>query len=83
MLLQTSIDLIKENGFTLKKTSRQYPAETMTEADYTNDLALLTNTTDQAKSLWHNLEQAEGGNGLYINATKTEFMCFKKKPFPL
>ena len=43
-VLQMSIDLIKENGFTLKKAkSRQYPAKTMTDADYTNDLSFFAN----------------------------------------
>ena len=44
-ILQISIDLIKENGFTLKKTRRRwYPAETMTDADYTDDHSLLVNS---------------------------------------
>ena len=32
-VLQMSKDLIKENGFMLEKASRQYPAETKTNAD--------------------------------------------------
>ena len=44
--LRTSIDRIKENGFTLRNTrSRRYPTETMKDADYTDDLALLSNTS--------------------------------------
>ena len=43
------IDQIKENGFTLKKARRvQYSAEILTDADYTDDLALLAN--NQPKS---------------------------------
>ena len=41
-ILRTSIDLIKENGFTLG--SRWYPIETMTVANYKENLVLLTNT---------------------------------------
>ena len=52
---RTSIYLINENGF--KKTSRQYPTESMIEADYADDLVLLTNTYGQAESLLHSLEQ--------------------------
>ena len=48
----------------------------MTEVDHS---ALLTNTPAQAKSLLHRLEQAAGGIGFYVNANKTEFMCFKHK----
>ena len=55
-LFQTSIDLIKENGFSLKKVrSRWYPAETITDANYADDLAPRTNSTLQAESLLHNL----------------------------
>ena len=47
-VLRTSTDQIKENDFTLKKKkkakSRRYPAETITDADYADDLALLANT---------------------------------------
>ena len=56
-ILQTSIDLIKENGFILKKTrSIRYPTETMTDIDYADDLLLLANTCIQAESLLHRLE---------------------------
>ena len=53
-IIQTLIDLIKENGFTLKKKkarSRRYPAEIMTGTDYADDLALLANIPTQAESL--------------------------------
>ena len=77
-IIWMSIDLIKENAFTLKLArSRWYPAETMRNADYTADLMLLTNTPAQAESLLLSLEQAAGGIGLYMNTNKTEFICFK------
>ena len=42
--LRTLIDTIKENGFKLaKKKSRMYPAKTITDADYVDDIALLAN----------------------------------------
>ena len=48
-VLRTSIDKIRENGFELtKKRSRRYPAKTITDADYADDLALLANTPNQA-----------------------------------
>ena len=37
----------------------QYPTESMTDADYADDLMLLANTLAQAESLLHRLEQAE------------------------
>ena len=50
--LRTSIDKIKENGFELtKKRSRRYPAKTITDTDHTNDIVILANTPNQAKTL--------------------------------
>ena len=40
----------------------------MTDADYTDDLALLTNTQAQAKSHLHKLKQTVKGIGFYMNA---------------
>ena len=78
-VLRTSIDLIKEDGFMRKKArSRRYPAETITEAGYADDLALLANIAALAKSLPHNREQKAGGIGPQVNADKTKSMCFKR-----
>ena len=75
-VLRTSIDKIKENGFELtKKRSRRYPAKTITDADYVDDIAILANTSNQAETLLHSLEQATAGIGLHVNACKTEYMC--------
>ena len=56
-VLWTLIDLMKENGFTLKKAkSKWYPMETIMGTDYLDDIALLANTPLQAKPLLHCLE---------------------------
>ena len=79
-VLPTSIDLMKENIFTLAKArSRRYPARTITNADYADDIALLANTPAQAKSLLHSLGRAAGDIGLHVNTDKTEFMCFNQR----
>ena len=79
-VLRTSIDNIRENGFVLtKKRSRRYPAKTITDADYADDIALLANTPNQAETLLHSLEPAAAGIGLHVNAHKTEFMRFNQK----
>ena len=58
-VLRTSIDKIRENGFELtKRRSKMYPAKTITDADYADDLALLANTPNQAETLLHSLERA-------------------------
>ena len=78
-MLRTSIDKIRENGFELtKKRSRRYPAKTITDADYANDIALLANTPNQAETLLYSLERAAAGIGLHINAHKTEYMCYNQ-----
>ena len=78
-LLRTSIDKIKEYGFKLtKEWSRRYPAETITDADYADDIALLANTPNQAETLQRSLERAAAGIGLHVNANKTEYTCFNQ-----
>ena len=78
-MLRTSIDKIKENGFKLtKKRSRSYPTKTITNADYADDIAILANTPNQAKTLLQILERATAGIGLHVNAHKTEYMCFNQ-----
>ena len=78
-VLRTSIDKIRENGFELtKKRSRRYPAKTITDADYADDIAILVNTPNQAETLLHSLERAAAGIGLHVDAHKTEYMCYNQ-----
>ena len=66
---------MKENSYTLKKArSWWYIVETITAADYEDDIALLTNTPAQAESLLNSLEQAARDIGLYMNSDKTVFI---------
>ena len=75
----SSIDKIGENGFELtKKRSRRYPAKTITDADYADDIAILANTPNRAETLLHSLERAAAGIGLHVNAHKTEYMCYNQ-----
>ena len=62
-----------------KARSRRHSAQTVTDADYADDLALLADTPAQAESLLHSLEEAAKNIGLYVNSDKTEFMNFKKR----
>ena len=71
---------MKENGLALKNVrSRRYPAETITDSVYVDDLALLANTPASSEPLPHSLEQTSRGVGLHVNANKTDFMCFKRE----
>ena len=79
-MLRTSINKTKENNFELtKKRSRRYPAKTITDADYADDIALLVNSLAQDEILLHSLERAAAGIGLHVNAHKTEYMCFNQR----
>ena len=49
----------------------------ITDSDYTDNIAFLTNTLAQAKTLLHSLEQA--ASGIHVNAHKTEYMCFNQR----
>ena len=59
--------------------SRLYPAETIKDADSVDDVILVANTAAQVVSLMRNLRQTAGSIGLYMNANKTEFACFKRE----
>ena len=58
-------DLIKKHIFSIVSSLRKYMG-----------LAILTNTPDQAEILLHILERAAASIGLYVNAHKTEYMCY-------
>ena len=76
-MLRTSINKMKDNSFKrTKERSRRYLAQTITDTDYTDNIALLANTPAKAKTLLHSLEQAADGINLHVNADKTEYLCF-------
>ena len=78
-VLRTSIDKIRENGLELtKKRSSRYPAKTITDTDYADDIAILANSPNQAETLQHSLERAAVGIDLYVNAHKTEYMYYNQ-----
>ena len=79
-VLRNSIDKIRENGFELTmKRSRLHSVKTITDADYSNDIALLANTPNQAETLLHILERKAADIGLQANAHKMEYMCYNKQ----
>ena len=53
-------------------------AQTSTDADDADGIALLANTPTQSESQLHSLEKAAGGIGLHVNADKMEYMCFNR-----
>ena len=78
-VLRMSIDRKKENSFKLtKERSWSYPTQTITDADYADDIVLLANTPAQTQTLLHSLEWAAAGIGLHVNVHKMEYLCFKQ-----
>ena len=55
-----------------------YSAKIITDANYADDMALLVNTPNQAKTLLHSLARAAASIGLHVNAHKTEYMCYNQ-----
>ena len=55
------------------------PTRTITDMDYTDDIALLVSTPAQDKYQLHSLKQATGSISLCMNTDKTEYMCFNQR----
>ena len=80
-ILKNSLDCNKELGFTIsKRKSSRYPAVSITDADYADDIALSTNDLSEANTLLGLLLIEEKANeiGLKINSGKTEYMSFNQ-----
>ena len=75
-LLWTSMDFIKENGFTIEKSKKQTAPRTIY---YWSRLCWWHDSSTQSESLLHSLEWASSGIGLYMDADKTEYMCFNRR----
>ena len=78
-VLRKALDKNNELGFTLtKQKSKCYPAMKITDADYADDLAVLADILKDATFLLHSIERTAKEIGLYLNADKTEFICFNQ-----
>ena len=76
-VLRTSIDRHEELGLTLsERRSQRYPRINITDADYANDLALLSNNVNGVSELLQSLKKSAAGIGLFVNAQKTKLMHF-------
>ena len=58
-----------------KELSRRCPAEILTDADFADDLALLSDKIGNAEKLLKILETVAASVGLYMNTTKTKFIA--------
>ena len=66
--MRTAISNSDDCGFTLEKAkSRRHPALWVTDIDYADGIALLSDSVDKAEKLLHNVEMAAKLIGLHIN----------------
>ena len=78
-VLRMSLDLNNSKGLQLhpRKSSR-HPAVHLTDADFADDIALISNSIENAQTLLNSLESAANCVGLYLNDAKTEYMNYTK-----
>ena len=75
--MTVAIDDVSDSGFTLKPArSRRVGAEKLADVEFADDVALVTDTIDEAKLLLDRLETAALSVGLAMNDSKTKFMSF-------
>ena len=76
-VLRKSLDVNNSNGLQLHPSkSSRHPAVHLTDADFADDLALISNSIEQAQKLLNALESAANCVGLYLNDSKTEYMHY-------
>ena len=64
-------------GFTLDRSrSRRHPAKVICDIDFADDIALLSNTLEQAQLLLSHVEISAKQIGLHKNNSKTEYIKF-------
>ena len=78
-ILRKALDKKNELGFVLaKRKSKRDPAMKITDTDCAEDLAVLADVLKDTTFLLHSIERTTKMIGLYLNADKTEFICFNQ-----
>ena len=78
-VLRKSLDLNNTKGFQIcPRRSSRHPAIHLTDADFADDIALISSSVENAQVLLNSLESAANNVGLYLNETKTEYMRCSK-----
>ena len=69
----------EELGFKLdRRRSRRHPPTVVTDTDFADDIALITEEINQAQELLTRVEVESGKIGLHLNAKKTEIMHYNQ-----
>ena len=70
-IMRISVDTMKENGLMYRpRRSSRHPDLFITDADFADDIALLSDSLTNAQKLLSALESASNCTGLYLNETK-------------
>ena len=74
-LLRISVDKINDNGLEIQpRRSSRYPAVYLTDTDFADDIALISESLANAQNFLQSLESAAKCVGLHFNETKTEYV---------
>ena len=85
-VLHVSVDTMCEKRYQLNaRRSSRNPAEYLTDTEFADDIALISQSLEHAEELLHSLEQASNCVGLYLNDTKTECLnkCISNNTHPI
>ena len=78
-VLRKSLDKNNTKGFQLyPRRSSRYPAVHLTDADFADDIDLISDTVENSQTLLSSLESAANCVGLHLNERKTEYMSYTK-----
>ena len=68
-----------ELGFKLdRKRSRRHNLKVITDLDFADDIALVTEELEQAQDFLHHVQENASKIGLHLNSDKTEFISFNQ-----
>ena len=73
-ILCISLDPIYNHGFALYERSTRHPSKHITDLDYADDIALISDQVNNAEILLQSLETVKHKVGVTLNITKTECM---------
>ena len=74
-VLSNSLKDIENLGLIItERKNRRYPATRATEIEYADDIAITTNSIEEANTILHQIEDISKDIGICINVSKTEYM---------
>ena len=78
-ILRLSLSNLNDRGLQIQpRRSQRYRAQHLTDLDFADDLALITELVEDAEALLQSLERAAALIGLYCNENKNEYVNITK-----